>query len=269
MADERTGASPAKRGRRESYDGIEAEFVRLHALAPDDPQRAHVRETIISRCLPIAEHIARKFSGRGESFDDLLQIARVGLVTAVDRFDPGYGATFLGYAVPTIMGEVRRHFRDFTWSVRVPRRLKEIQLRIGPATEALTHRLGRVPKARELAEELDVDLSEVTQALIARNGYQASSIDAANDGADGDSGGSALLDTLGAEEPRFETVDEFLAVRPLLAALSEREQKLLTMRYFDSKTQQQIADEFGCSQMQVSRLLSRTLDKLRRQATQE
>ncbi|MBF6171867.1 RNA polymerase sigma factor SigF [Nocardia blacklockiae] len=261
--------TPPARRKRDSYDDIEPLFQQLAALDPDDPQRRVLRETIISRCLPVAEHIARKFSGRGESFEDLLQIARVGLIAAVDRFDPQYGATFLGYAVPTIMGEVRRHFRDYTWAVRVPRRLKEIHVKLGPVTDTLTHRLGRAPNAREIAEELGVDMAEVTQALIARNGYQASSLDAAEEGDDGSAAGSSLLDALGAEEPQFETVDDYLAVKPLLAALSDHERRILSMRFYRSMTQQQIADQLGCSQMHVSRLLSKTLKKLREQATQD
>ncbi|WP_280365146.1 RNA polymerase sigma factor SigF [Nocardia wallacei] len=266
MADDRNTPRRPRRSTPDSYDNIEPLFVQLHTLDPDDPQRRALRETIISRCLPVAEHIARKFSGRGESFEDLVQIARVGLVAAVDRFDPAVGSTFLGYAVPTIMGEVRRHFRDYTWAVRVPRRLKEIQIKLGPATDDLTHRLGRVPTAREIAEELEVDLAEVTQALIARNGYQASSLDSATES---DEGGSSLLDTLGTEEPQFGAIDNYLAVKPLLAALPDRERRILSMRFGDSMTQQQIAEQLGCSQMQISRILTKTLKKLRDQALQE
>ncbi len=251
------------------YDNIEPLFAELAALAPDDPRRQRLREEIISRCLPVAEHIARKFTGRGENFEDLVQIARVGLVAAVDRFDPDYGATFLGYAVPTIMGEVRRYFRDHSWSVRVPRRLKEIHIKLGPATEALTQRLGRVPKAREIAEELEVDLAEVTQALIARNGYQASSLDGGAETEDGSSDTFAVLNTLGAEEPQFNLIDDYLAVAPLLAALPERERQVLIMRFYGSMSQQQIAQQLGCSQMQVSRMLTKTLRMLRQQALED
>lgn len=249
----------------QGYDNIEPLFTELAALSADDPQRRILREQIISRCLPVAEHIARKFTGRGENFDDLLQIARVGLVVAVDRFDPDVGSTFLGYAVPTVMGEVRRHFRDHAWAVRVPRRLKEIQTRLGAASEALTQRLGRVPTAREIAAELGSDLAEVTQALIARNAYQTSSLDG-GDG-DGDTPPTrSALDTLGAEEPQFEVIDSYLAVAPLLGALPDRERQVLTMRFYRSMSQQEIADQLGCSQMQVSRILAKTLKTLREQA---
>ncbi|MFD8247276.1 RNA polymerase sigma factor SigF [Nocardia sp. NPDC059691] len=269
MSNESNQVASKRKSRGDTYDNIEPLFAELAALAPDDPRRDAVRTELIERCLPLAEHIARKFSGRGESFEDLLQIARVGMLAAVDRFDPGHGATFLSFAVPTIMGEVRRHFRDYAWSVRVPRRLKEIQSTIGPTVEILSQRLGRMPRAREIAEELGADLNEVTQALIARNAYQTSSIDAASDTDDSESGGPSLLDSLGAEDPDFSTVENYLAVKPLLAALPEREKQVLVMRFFDSMSQEQIAQRIGCSQMQVSRILSKTLKSLREQALRD
>ncbi|MFD0361440.1 RNA polymerase sigma factor SigF [Nocardia sp. GCM10030253] len=258
--------SPRHTRRGDSYDDIEPWFEKLAALEATDPHRATMRNHVIDLALPLAEHIARKFAGRGESFDDLLQIARLGLVQSVDRFDVSRGSAFLAFAVPTIMGEVRRHFRDRTWSVRVPRRLKEIQLKIGPATETLSQRLGRMPSARELAEELDVELAEVTQALVARNAYRANSLDAASTD-DGEQAALPLMDTLGAVEPCYGLLEDAMAVRPLVAALPERERQILIMRFFESKTQQQIADRLGVSQMQVSRILTRTLRKLREQAS--
>ncbi|MGQ4599605.1 SigB/SigF/SigG family RNA polymerase sigma factor [Nocardia sp. R6R-6] len=261
--------TPARKSGPDSYENIEPLFAELAAVATDDPRRAALRAELIDRCLPLAEHIARKFSGRGESFEDLLQIARVGMLAAVDRFDPAHGATFLSFAVPTIMGEVRRHFRDHAWSVRVPRRLKEIQSTIGPAVETLSQRLGRMPRAREIAEELGVDLTEVTQALIARNAYQTSSIDAVAESGDAESAGPSLLDSLGAEDPDFGTVENYVAVKPLLAALPEREKQVLVLRFFDSLSQEQIAQRIGCSQMQVSRILSKTLKSLREQALRD
>jgi RNA polymerase sigma-B factor len=166
------------------------------------------------------------------------------------------------------MGEVRRHFRDNTWAVRVPRRVKEIQLTIGPTIETLSQRLGRMPRAREIAAELDIDLVEVTQALIANNAYQTSSIDALT-GDDGENTTLPLLDSLGADEPSYHLVEDFMAVKPLIAELPERERQVLTMRFFESKTQSQIADHFGVSQMHISRILSRTLNRLREQALRD
>ncbi|MFQ6331821.1 RNA polymerase sigma factor SigF [Nocardia sp. CWNU-33] len=252
----------------DSYDNIEPLFEKVAALDSEDPRREALRDELIERCLPLAEHIARRFAGRGEAFDDLLQVARLGLVHATDRFDIDRGSSFLAFAVPTIMGEVRRHFRDNTWAVRVPRRVKEIQLTIGPAVEALAQRLGRIPKAREIAAELEVDLVEVTQALIAGNAYQSSSIDALA-GDDNDNALLPLLESLGAEESSYHLVEDFMAVKPLIAELPERERRVLIMRFFESKTQNQIAEYLGVSQMHVSRILSRTLKVLREQALRD
>ncbi len=252
----------------DSYDNIEPWFEKLAALAADDPHRASVRTQIVERCLPLAEHIARKFSGRGEDFDDLLQVARLGLVQAVDRFDVERGASFLSFAVPTIMGSVRRHFRDGTWALRVPRRAKEVQAQVRPAIEALSQKLGRMPTAREIAAELDLEVVEVTQAIMAANAYQTNSLDATSNSSDEQTRPS-IADTLGREEPSYRLLEDALAVRPLLAALPERERQVLVWRFFENRTQAQIADRLGVSQMQVSRILTRTLKKLREQALAE
>ncbi|WP_067541538.1 RNA polymerase sigma factor SigF [Nocardia crassostreae] len=260
-----TDARPNRAERTaDPYENIEPWFDKLADLAPEDPQRKRIREEILARCAPLAEHVARRFAGRGEEFEDLYQIASLGLVLAVDRFDVTRGSTFLSYAVPTIMGEVRRHFRDHTWAVRVPRRTKEIQYHLGPAIELLAQRSARMPTARELAAELEVDLTEVTQALVARNAYKAHSLDAA---ADSDEGSvRAVVDTLGADEPCYTLTEDAMAVRPLIAELPERERTVLIMRFYQHMTQSQIAARLRVSQMQVSRILSRTLTALRTQA---
>jgi len=242
------------------YDDVSVLFERLAATTPGSVEHAVARDALINRCIPLADHIARKFSGRGEPFDDLSQVARVGLVHAVDRFDLSRGSNFLSFAVPTIMGEVQRYFRDNTWAMRVPRRVKETHLRIGAAVDQLSQRLGRSPTAKEIAAELEVDPDEVTQAVIAGNAYQPTSIDAASVGRDSD---ASLLDTLGEEESQFDRVEEYIAVRPLLAGLPERERRILTMRFFESMTQTQIAAQLGISQMHVSRILAKTLARLR------
>ncbi|MFQ6331857.1 RNA polymerase sigma factor SigF [Nocardia sp. CWNU-33] len=265
-----TSPERTRRTRRgaDSYDNVEPLLVQLAELDAADPRRIAVREDLIRRCLPLAEHIARKFAGRGENFDDLLQIARLGMVAAVDRFDPDHGAPFLAFAIPTIMGEVRRHFRDYTWSVRVPRRLKEIQQKLPCTIDTLSQRLGRMPKAAEIAEELDVDLVEVTQALIAGNGYRTCSIDAYT-GGDNDDAPTSLLDTLGAEQSEYCTVEDCLVVKPLIAALPERDRQVLIMRFYEYQPQIQIAESLGVSQMQVSRILARLLSSLREQALRD
>ncbi|MFD4428729.1 sigma-70 family RNA polymerase sigma factor, partial [Nocardia sp. NPDC058497] len=160
------------------------------------------------------------------------------------------------------------HFRDHTWAVRVPRRLKEIQLRVGPATEELSQQLGRLPNARELADALEVELVEITRALVAANGYQTNSIDEFTHD-DRDNASQAITETLGVEEPCYELTEDAMTVRPLIAALPSEERHVLVMRFYESKTQSQIAEQLGVSQMQVSRILSRTLGLLREQALAE
>ncbi|MFI1917942.1 RNA polymerase sigma factor SigF [Nocardia sp. NPDC020380] len=253
----------------DSYDDIEPLLKALAVAAENGaPERDTLREEAIRRCLPLADHIARKFSGRGEAYEDLLQVARLGMVQSIDRFDVARGSRFLSFAVPTIMGEVRRYFRDNTWAVRVPRRVKETQNRLGSTIETLAQRLGRMPKARELAAELGVDRPEITQALLASNAYQSSSLDAVAPD-EGENTPLALLDALGEEEPNYELVDQFLAVRPLIEELPTRERRVLVMRFFESKTQSQIAEQLGVSQMQVSRILTRTLNWLREESLRD
>ncbi|MFD4404812.1 RNA polymerase sigma factor SigF [Nocardia sp. NPDC058499] len=253
----------------DSYDNLEPWFDKLAGLESDDPRRQEIRTEIVHLGLPLADHIARRFSGRGEAFDDLLQIARMGLVQAVDRFDVSRGSSFLSFAVPTIMGEVRRHFRDHTWAVRVPRGTKELHLRIGPASEVLFQRLGRTPTAREIAAELGAELTEVTQALIAGNGHTSNSLDAAVREHDDDTPPPAVLTKLGTEEPCFGLLEDAMAVRPLIEQLPRRERQILVWRYFGAMTQNQIAQRLGISQMQVSRILGKTLETLREQALAE
>ncbi|MFC3961674.1 sigma-70 family RNA polymerase sigma factor [Nocardia jiangsuensis] len=166
-----SAAARVGRSGTDSYDDLEPAFARLSGLGAADPVRARLREEIITAAMPLGQHIAARFSGRGEAAEDLTQAAYLGVVLAVDRFELDKGSSFLAFAVPTIMGEVRRHFRDRTWAVRVPRPVKDLQQRLSPAVEALCRRFGRMPTARELAAELDVDIIEVTQAMMAANGY--------------------------------------------------------------------------------------------------
>ncbi|MFJ4654461.1 SigB/SigF/SigG family RNA polymerase sigma factor [Nocardia sp. NPDC088792] len=261
----RVGAARPHR-RPDSYDHIEPLFAELAALDAADPRRKALREELIGRCLPLAANIARKYAGRGENFEDLLQTARVGMVVAIDRFDVEYGVPFLSFAIPTILGEVRRHFRDYTWAVQVPRQLKEIQVRIGPAVDGLIQRLGHMPTVTQIAAELGADRLLVTQALIARNAYRSSSLDAC---LEDDRPPQSLLDSLGIEETQFRTVEDRMAVRPLIAALSERDRRVLAMRFFGNQTQARIAESVGVSQMQVSRILSQTLNMLHEKALRD
>jgi RNA polymerase sigma-B factor len=237
-------------------------FRELATLDADSPDFQRHRDKIVERCLPLADHIARRFEGRGEPRDDLVQVARVGLVNAVARFDVNAGSDFVSFAVPTIMGEVRRHFRDNSWSVKVPRRLKELHLRLGAATAELSQRLGRAPTATELARELEMDRAEVIEGLVAGSSYNTLSIDSGGSGS-GDEEARAIADTLGDADAGLERIENREALRPLLDALPERERTVLMLRFFDSMTQTQIAERVGISQMHVSRLLAKSLARLR------
>jgi RNA polymerase sigma-B factor len=236
-------------------------FRELSKLEPDSPEFRRHRDRIVERCLPLADHIARRFDGRGEARDDLIQVARVGLVNAVIRYDVDTGSDFVSFAVPTIMGEVRRHFRDNSWSVKVPRRLKELHLRHGAATSELSQKLGRAPTASELAAELEMDRQEVVEGLVAGSSYNTLSIDSGG----GDEKASAIVDTLGDLDLSLVQIENREALRPLLAALPERERTVLMLRFSESLTQTQIAERVGISQMHVSRLLAKSLARLRDQ----
>jgi RNA polymerase sigma-B factor len=238
-------------------------FRRLAACPADSAEFHRRRDKIVKRCLPLAEHIARRFDGRGETREDLVQVARVGLVNAVIRFDVDAGSDFVSFAVPTIMGEVRRHFRDNSWSLKVPRRLKELHLRLGSATAELSQRLGRAPTASELAEEIGVSRAEVVEGLVAGSSYNTLSIDSTTSGGEEDV--RAIADTLGTVDAGLERIDNREALRPLLNALPERERTVLVLRFFESMTQTQIAERVGISQMHVSRLLAKSLARLRDQ----
>ncbi|AJW38434.1 RNA polymerase sigma factor SigB [Rhodococcus sp. B7740] len=246
--------------RRESddYSDVVALIQQMQALDENSPQRRVLRDRIITRCLPLAEHIARRFGGRGEAHEDLLQVSRLGLVNAVDRFDIERGSDFVSFAVPTIMGEARRYFRDAGWSVRVPRRMKELNSMISQAVGSLSQKLGRAPTASEIAVELGIDVKEASQALLARSAYQTVSVDSVVS-----EDRLPLMDTLGAEDPELEKMESYLAVRPALEKLPERERRIVVLRFFGSMTQTQIAEKVGISQMHVSRILARTLAQLR------
>lgn len=238
-------------------------FRELAKLEPDSPPFRRQRDSIVERCLPLADHIARRFDGRGEPRDDLVQVARVGLVNAVIRFDVNAGSDFVSFAVPTIMGEVRRHFRDNSWSVKVPRRLKELHLRLGTATAELSQRLGRAPTPSELATELEMDRNEVVEGLVAGSSYNTLSIDSGGGGGDEDA--PAIADSLGDVDTTLDQIENREALRPLLESLPERERVVVVLRFFESMTQTQIAERVGVSQMHVSRLLARALGRLRDQ----
>jgi RNA polymerase sigma-B factor len=248
----------ADQSRDSDYAHLAPLFVEFAALPAGHPERVALRNKLVTGYLPVVQHIARRFGGRGEPVDDLEQAGTVGLLNAVDRFEPGRGIDFLSYAVPTITGEVRRHFRDRTWSMRVPRRLKDLQSSINGAVGPLSQELGRAPRPSEIAARLGIATEEVVEGLDAQQAYRSTSLDELVSGAD-----TALTDTLGVADAELDKVDYRQTLAPLLDELPERERTILVLRFFGNMTQTQIADRVGISQMHVSRLLARTLDQLR------
>jgi len=230
---------------------------RYAELAPDDPERRRLRGQLISGYLPVAQHIARRFAGRGEPLDDLTQVAIVGLINAVDRFEPARGSHFLSFAVPTITGEVRRYFRDHSWSTRVPRRLKVLHVAIRATLPDLSQQLGHAPRPSEIAQRLGLPTSAVIEGLHAGEAYRTSSLDEILSAGDDAPGGFI-------EDPGVELalIDEREALRPLLAELAPRERTIIALRFFRQLSQTQISEQVGVSQMHVSRLLRQTLDFL-------
>lgn len=234
-------------------------IAQMHSLADGDPLREDARAELITLHLPLVQHLARRYRDRGEPYDDLVQVGTVGLIKAIDGFDPDRGLELSTYATPTILGEIKRHFRDRTWAVRVPRRLQELQAQVTQRADELSVALQRSPTVREIAASLDVSEADVLDALEARQAYMTQSIDASEE-----TGGPwFVVASLGALDARFDEIDDREVLRPLLEALPERERSILLMRFVHNMSQSQIGEELGISQMHVSRLLSRTLMQLR------
>jgi RNA polymerase sigma-B factor len=232
----------------------------LDALPADHPARRDVRNEIVTAHMPLAVYLAQRYRDRGENLDDLIQVASVGLIKSVDRFDPGRGVAFSTFATPTVLGELRRHFRDKMWIVRVPRPLQELRSRLMAARDELTHQLSRSPTIAELASFMHLTDDEVLEGLDAANAYSATSLDAPS--AANSTTGSTREEQLGAFDDGLELVERRQCVAPLLDALPERERQIIFLRFFRDRTQTQIAEELGISQMHVSRLLSETLNQL-------
>ncbi|WSV41117.1 RNA polymerase sigma factor SigF [Streptomyces sp. NBC_01077] len=246
---------------RDPHDrsGARALFVTLRELPEGSSEKAELRNQLVRMHLPLVEHLARRFRNRGEPLDDLTQVATIGLIKSVDRFDPERGVEFSTYATPTVVGEIKRHFRDKGWAVRVPRRLQELRLSLTTATAELSQQHGRSPTVHELAERLGISEEEVLEGLESANAYSTLSLDVP----DTDDESPAVADTLGAEDEALEGVEYRESLKPLLEDLPPREKRILLLRFFGNMTQSQIAQEVGISQMHVSRLLARTLAQLR------
>jgi RNA polymerase sigma-B factor len=237
-------------------------FRRLAALPPG-PRRDTLRGEIVEAWLPMADRLAGRFRSRGENYEDLRQVAALGLVKAVDRYDPERGHAFESYAVPTVTGELKRHFRDHLWTLHVPRRVQDLRNRVRFACQDLSQTVrGRRPTVAEIAEQARLSEEDVRVGLEALESFSALSLDAELPGSED---GYSLVDALGSADPALDTVVDREAVKPRLAALPERERAILYMRFFGDMTQSRIAERLGISQMHVSRLINRCCDRLREQ----
>jgi len=236
-------------------------FERLTVLPDDDPSRAAVRDRLVEMHLPLVRHLALRFRNRGEPLDDLVQVGTIGLIKAVDRFDLEREVEFSTYATPTVVGEIKRHFRDKGWAIRVPRRLQELRQQISIASQDLGQKFGRSPTVAELSTHLGVSEEDILEGLESASAYSTMSLDAGTEG--DDDGPPAMLDTLGIDDAALEGVEYRESLKPLLAALPPRERHIIALRFFHNMTQSQIAEEIGISQMHVSRLLAKTLVRLR------
>ena len=242
-------------------------FERLETLEEGTHEYAYVRNTLVELNLALVKFAAGRFRSRSEPMEDIVQVGTIGLIKAIDRFDCNRGVEFPTFAMPTVVGEIKRFFRDTSWSVRVPRRLQELRLALTKASDELSQRLDRSPTVAELAACLGVSEEDVVDGLAVGNAYTASSLDSPppeDEGAEG-----SLADRLGYEDTALEGVEYRESLKPLLAQLPPRERRIIMLRFFANMTQSQIGEEVGISQMHVSRLLTKTLAQLRDGLTAE
>ncbi len=260
------GAAPATESalvaaRRATRDTSLALFAEMADPLTCESRRLECRDALVRLHLPLVEHCARRFMNRGEPADDLVQVGTIGLIKSVDRFDTDRGVEFSTYATPTIIGEIKRYFRDKGWAIRVPRRLQELRMSISGITGELSQQLGRSPTPREIAERLGVSVEDVLEGIESANAYSTLSLDAGEN--DDEGSGASMLETMGVDDEGLAHVELRESIKPLIEKLPAREKKILLLRFFGGMTQSQIAAEIGVSQMHVSRLLNRTLEQLR------
>ncbi|WP_030777102.1 SigB/SigF/SigG family RNA polymerase sigma factor [Streptomyces sp. NRRL S-920] len=262
-ADERAYVDPASVAPKDARAISKRFFDRLGELEEGTHEYQYVRNCLIEMNLSLVQYAASRFKHRGaQEMEDIVQVGTIGLIKAIDRFELSREVEFTSFAVPYITGEIKRFFRDTSWAVHVPRRLQEARIELSKATEELRTRLGRWPSTAELAELMQLTPAEVSEAQRASNGYASVSLDAAISGKD-DESDTALADFVGVEEDRFELVDNFHALAPLIAQLDDRDRQVIHLRFVEEKSQAQIGEILGCSQMHVSRLISRIVAKLR------
>ncbi|WP_395576403.1 RNA polymerase sigma factor SigF [Streptomyces sp. BK79] len=238
-------------------------FQRLTELEEGTPGYQYARNTLIEMNMSLVRFAAGRFRGRGDDMEDIVQTGMIGLIKAIDRFELTREVEFTSFALPYIVGEIKRFFRDTTWAVHVPRRLQELRVELAKAREELSSRLDREPTVAELATLMNISESEVIEGQIASNGYNSSSLDAALTGDGPESGESVLADFIGVEEAGLRLVEDFHSLAPLMAELSERDRQIIHLRFVEEATQAEIGERLGCSQMHVSRLIKRIITRLR------
>jgi RNA polymerase sigma-B factor len=221
------------------------------------------REELVQRHLPLVRALARRYAGRGESLDDIEQVGAIGLIKAIDRFDPSRDVALTTYATPNVVGEIKRHFRDKGWAIRIPRGLQELNAKMSSTIEALTAELGRSPSIAEIAQKLETSPEQVLEALEAGSAYAPVSLSAGG----GEDGELDPMETIGTEDDNFERTEQRASLEPALEMLPHREREILRMRFEDGLTQTQIADKIGVSQMHVSRLIRKSLARMRQELT--
>ncbi|MFI7142297.1 RNA polymerase sigma factor SigF [Streptomyces massasporeus] len=256
----------------EEVDAVDARalsktlFERLETLEEGTHEYSYVRNTLVELNLALVKFAASRFRSRSEPMEDIIQVGTIGLIKAIDRFEMSRGVEFPTFAMPTIIGEIKRFFRDTSWSVRVPRRLQELRLDLAKAGDELSQKLDRAPTVAELAERLGISNDQVVEGMAASNAYTASSLDAQPEEDDSE---GALADRIGYEDHGLEGIEYVESLKPLIAELPPRDRKILSLRFVAGMTQSEIGEELGISQMHVSRLLSRTLVRLRKGLTVE
>jgi RNA polymerase sigma-B factor len=254
---ERTDSTRPTRAPRER--DREAEMQRFREFAADRTDRAK-RNALAEEFQWVARHCARRFADRGEPFDDLLQVALLGVVKAVDRFDPEHGTSFVSFALPTVLGELRRHFRDATWAVRVPRRLKDLHVEVGATIEFLGTENGRPPTPDQVAEHLGIEVEAVLEALDAGAAYRSAPLNMSGERGEDDEGNTGVV--LGGEDPELLLADDRVVLRDAIAELPPRERRILELRFGLGLSQSEIAEQVGVSQVHVSRLLRKSIRML-------
>ncbi|MFD5231509.1 RNA polymerase sigma factor SigF [Streptomyces qaidamensis] len=238
-------------------------FQRLTELEEGTHEYQYARNTLIEMNMSLVRFAAGRFRGRGDDMEDIVQTGMIGLIKAIDRFELSREVEFTSFALPYIVGEIKRFFRDTTWAVHVPRRLQELRVELAKAREELASRLDREPTVAELATLMNISERQVVEGQIAANGYNSSSLDAALTGDGPESGEAVLADFIGVEEDGLRLVEDFHSLAPLMAELSERDRQIIHMRFVEEATQAEIGERLGCSQMHVSRLIKRIITRLR------